>query len=196
MRKRLVSAKVLTVFVIALALTSRHVYGEDSLLYLLLNLSGLALVISSAVGRIWTSAYISGLKNTTLMTFGPYSIVRNPLYFFSFFGFIGAGMMFGSVFLAACLAVVFFCTHWPTILKEEKKLRLAFGDQFDQYCAATPRFIPSSLKLRAPDTLVFKPAQFTHAVAESLLIFLVIPCQYLIQWAQLNAILPVIFVLP
>lgn len=196
MRKRLVSAKVLSLFVVVSALTTEQVYGEHSLQHLLLSLSGLGLVISSAVGRIWTSVYISGMKNSTLVTVGPYSMTRNPLYFFSFLGFVGAGLVFGSVFLSACLALVFFSTHWPSILREEKKLRLTFGDQFEAYCRTVPRFIPMSLRMNAPDALFFKPAQFSRAVAESLLIFLVIPSQYLIEWAHVHSILPVVLLLP
>lgn len=196
MRKRLVAAKILSLLVVAFALTTEQVYGEYSLQRLLLNLLGLSLVVSSAVGRIWTSVYISGMKNSTLVTVGPYSMVRNPLYFFSFLGFMGAGLVFGSVFLSACLTLVFFSTHWPSILREEKKLRLTFGDQFEAYCRRVPRFIPLSLRMDAPDTLFFRPAQFSRAVAESLLIFLVIPCQYLIEWAHVHSILPVVLRLP
>jgi protein-S-isoprenylcysteine O-methyltransferase Ste14 len=37
--------------------------------------------------RLWCSLYISGYKNSQLITSGPYSLCRNPLYFFSFVGF-------------------------------------------------------------------------------------------------------------
>ncbi len=45
------------------------------------------------------SAYIAGLKSKRVISYGPYSIMRNPLYFFSSLGFIGAGLTFGSTLI-------------------------------------------------------------------------------------------------
>lgn len=55
----------------------------------ILFLLGLLLVGVATVGRLWCSLYISGHENSELITTGPYSLSRNPLYFFSLPGFAG-----------------------------------------------------------------------------------------------------------
>src|SRR5262245_33988965 len=129
--KRLLVPKLLFLPMIAFALLSQSVYVEDGFWDTTLEVLALVLLSIGAVGRVWVSAYISGRKNAELVTDGPYSITRNPLYFFSFIAYVGAGLAFEKLTLAVAFAVFFFLTHWPTIIAEENKLRAAFGDQFD-----------------------------------------------------------------
>ena len=56
-----------------------------------LFLMGIILAGIAALGRLWCSLYIAGYKTDTLITEGPYSMCRNPLYFFSFIGALGVG---------------------------------------------------------------------------------------------------------
>ena len=57
---------------------------EESLMLLACFMAGIG-----AFGRIWCSLYIAGYKNNVLVIEGPYSMCRNPLYFFSFIGGLG-----------------------------------------------------------------------------------------------------------
>ena len=50
---------------------------------------GAVLVGIASIGRLWCSIYIAGYKTKKLIAEGPYSMCRNPLYFFSFLGAIG-----------------------------------------------------------------------------------------------------------
>lgn len=43
---------------------------------------GLILVSVAACGRLWCMLYIAGYKTQKLVTAGPYSLCRNPLYLF------------------------------------------------------------------------------------------------------------------
>ena len=64
-----------------------------------LFLIGCALVGIAIVGRLWCAQYIAGYKDNTLVREGPYSMCRNPLYFFSFLGTIGVGLCTESLTL-------------------------------------------------------------------------------------------------
>lgn len=195
-RIRILTAKLLVLPLFALALLSHHMYSEDSLADLGLETGGFLLLLVAAMGRVWASAYISGRKSATLVTDGPYSIVRNPLYFFSFVGFLGAGLAFESVALAAAFGLLFFLTHWPTILREENRLYQLFGEQFTHYRQSVPRFLPNPWKLSNPSSVDLAPQLFTRAIMESSLVLSVFLLAHVVEWAHLHAGAPVYFTLP
>jgi protein-S-isoprenylcysteine O-methyltransferase Ste14 len=155
---------------IGVAMVTHHTFSETSFLDVFYEVTGYALLAAGAVGRLWCAAFISGRKNAELVTDGPYSVVRNPLYFFSFLGFIGAGLAFESITLALAFGLVFFATHWPTILREEKRLRQLFGEAFQRYSMTVPRFVPRPWKLHQPASVSISTSLFSRAVLESTLV--------------------------
>src|ERR1700694_4620271 len=52
---------------------------------------GISCIVFAIVGRTWSSLYIGGRKTRTLVSVGPYSVSRNPLYVFSIIGGVGVG---------------------------------------------------------------------------------------------------------
>lgn len=177
--------------VVGLTLVSGPVYAEDSGFGLFLGVAGYFLLAISAFGRAWASVFIAGKKNQQLITEGPYSMTRNPLYFFSFLGFLGAGLAFESILVAVAFSVIFFITHWTTILKEERNLSGYFPDTFPAYKASVPRFLPAPWKLEYPEEVTLSPRVYTKAMLESALVLLVFPVAMLVDWAHANGLLPV-----
>ena len=139
---------------------------EGSLLSAILFLVGLVLVGAATVGRLWCSLYISGYKNSGLVTTGPYSLTRNPLYFFSSLGFIGVGLATETVTLGLALALVFLLVYLPVIKREEEQLRSKFGAVFDAYCACTPRFLPNLSKFTEPASYVVNPRMYRSSLGD------------------------------
>src|SRR5262245_59839085 len=76
---------------LAFALLSQSSYTEGGFWDTTLEVLSFVLLSVSEFGRVWVSAYISGRKTVELVTDGPYSITRNPLYFFTFIAYIGSG---------------------------------------------------------------------------------------------------------
>ena len=95
-----------------LVLASGSAHGR-SVLDAVLFLSGLVLVGIATVGRLWCSLYISGYKDRELITTGPYSLSRNPLYFFSFLGFAGIGLATETITLAVALPAMQLAAQSP-----------------------------------------------------------------------------------
>lgn len=193
MKSRTITTRLLGFGVIGAMLVSQTAYSENSAISLALEISGFTLLCFASLGRTWASAFISGKKDASLTIDGPYSIVRNPLYFFSFLGFIGAGLAFESLITTFVFVVIFFLTHWSTILAEEKKLISIFGESYKQYINSVPRFIPKLQLLNNPNTVSFSPKIFTRSLFESSLILFVYPIAQIIEWLHIHAILPVFF---
>ncbi len=196
MKLRLRVTRVLVLPGVLLALLSHHIYPEDSLTDTLLGAIGLLLLVTAAAGRTWASAYVTGRKNRSLVTDGPFSVVRNPLYFFSFLAFVGTGLSFGSVTLAGVFALTFFVAHWPTISAEERALEGLFGEDYRSYCRRVPRFVPSLRWPRTGSVVDFDAPGFSKAVAESAALPLVFVLAELTEWAKLNDMLPILFRIP
>ena len=74
---------------------------------------GAGLIFVCISGRTWCSLYIGGRKNHELVTTGPYSVSRNPLYVFSIIGAIGIGAQFGAVSVAILAGVVRLAGPYP-----------------------------------------------------------------------------------
>jgi protein-S-isoprenylcysteine O-methyltransferase Ste14 len=56
------------------------------------GVAGFLLMMTAVLCRVWTSAHIAGHKDAQLITFGPYSVCRHPLYAFSLVGGLGIGL--------------------------------------------------------------------------------------------------------
>jgi protein-S-isoprenylcysteine O-methyltransferase Ste14 len=131
-----------------------------------LFLFGLALVGAATVGRLWCSLYISGNKDSRLVTVGPYSVTRNPLYFFSFLGFAGVGFATETLTFGALL-VAFFAIVYPLIIRgEEAQLRQRYGAEFEAYCARVPRFLPRLSQYVEPASWTVNPRLFRRTMVD------------------------------
>lgn len=173
------------------ALFVQHAWDEHGTVDKVIAACGFALLLTGCAGRIWCALFIAGRKNTTIVDRGPYSLTRNPLYFFSFLAFIGAGLSFESLTLAAVFGAVFFATHWPTIQCEERFLRSRFGTAFDAYSARVPRFLPRFAHYQTSDSVVVDPRIFTRTMFEASLIPLVYLGAQAIEEGHAQGILPV-----
>jgi protein-S-isoprenylcysteine O-methyltransferase Ste14 len=130
--------------------------------------TGIILVGVATVGRLWCSLYIGGHKTKELITVGPYSVCRNPLYFFSFLGGIGIG--FASETLTVILLILSaYLFYYPFVIRaEEKKLRRIHGSDFDRYMSKTPRFFPSLAGLSEPEEYTVRPRLFKRRIFDAL----------------------------
>lgn len=189
---RLFIPKLLFLPAILFAIVSQHVYLEYGFWDTTWQVLSFLILMVAALGRVWTSAYISGRKTHELVADGPYSLTRNPLYFFSFLAYLGAGLAFEKLTVALAFVIVFWVSHWPTILAEESKLRKKFGNAYDEYAKAVPRFWPRIGPMNLPDTVTFSPVSFNRAVLHCSFIMLAYVLAHLIEYAQDAGVLPIL----
>jgi protein-S-isoprenylcysteine O-methyltransferase Ste14 len=196
MISRLMLTRLLILATVPLFLFTHHLHPEGHLVDTALGAGALILLLVAAGGRIWAALYIAGRKDQELVTQGPYSLVRNPLYLFSFLGFLGVGMAFGSMALAAFMAVIFALGHWPEVRREETRLAALFGEPYEAYRRRVPAFLPRLRIPTTPRSLPVNTRRFSRSLREAALIPLVFVVAEVLEWAKLAELLPVVALLP
>jgi protein-S-isoprenylcysteine O-methyltransferase Ste14 len=191
-KKRLFIPKLLFLPVLLFAMVSQHAYVAHGFWDTTWEVVAFLILLVASMGRVWTSAYISGRKNQELVVDGPYSLTRNPLYFFSFLGYLGAGLAFEKLTVCLAFGVMFFLTHWSTILAEENKLRGIFGETYDEYAKRVPRFVPLVRAPTLPDSVTFIPRLYNRAVLDCGLLMSVYILAHLIGYAQNAGVIPIL----
>ncbi len=193
---RLFAAKAAVWLVVAGALLVHHVYRPNGLPDLLFKVAGSGMLSLAAMGRIWSAAYIAGQKNRRLIQDGPYSVMRHPLYFFSFLGFLGTGLAMESLVLTATMILIFYLTHIPVMRREEERLRGLFGEEYTRYAHGVPALYPKPWMFRCPRSVELQCQAFNRAVFDAALIGLIFIGSEVLKWCHLHGVLPILLRLP
>src|SRR5512143_1024479 len=137
-RNRKVLTRAIVAVSVVLALVTHRPWEPGGPLDLAFRWAGFVLVLAGVMGRLWCTLYIGGRKNDELVTQGPYSLCRNPLYFFSFVAGLGIGVALEN-FAVLALLIAGFAVYYPSVIRaEEKRLAKLFGDKFEAYTSSTP----------------------------------------------------------
>ncbi len=157
-----------------------------------IELAGSGLVILCIAGRVWSSLYIGSKKNRELVTAGPYSITRNPLYLFSTIGAVGIGMMFGSVVAAVGLGLLAYGVLITTAHREAGDLRIIFGSRYEDYARATPLLWPKLSLYRDTEEIAFSPKALRRTFVDGLLFLAAFPLIEAVEHLQADGVLPIL----
>jgi protein-S-isoprenylcysteine O-methyltransferase Ste14 len=163
---RIAVSRVFGVLIVLLILFTGPSFQTGLYAGMALDLLCFVFVLAATFGRLWALAYISGHKTRDLITVGPYSMVRNPLYLFSFIGAVGIGLFTRNV-MVMILILAMFGVYYPFVIRgEEEHLRDMHGSTLDEYLSRVPMFVPKfSLYKDEPsypiDTRLFKRAFFS-----------------------------------
>ena len=77
-----------------------------------------------------------------LVITGLYRFVRNPMYVAVLSVIIGQALLLGNVRVLRYGALVGLGFHLFVVAYEEPTLRSTFGQEYERYCTAVPRWIP------------------------------------------------------
>lgn len=167
-KHRIMLSRIIAIVVLAyvVALGPSDYFSDGFLLVCeMLGYIGLSV---AALGRIWCLLFIAGKKSKVLTTQGPYSIVRNPLYVFSFIGAVGFGLAVENPLLGLIIGVVFIFFNPRVIRGEEAYLREIHGEQYEDYCRRTPRWIPKLSLYKEPELIEVRTRQFREGILDSM----------------------------
>jgi protein-S-isoprenylcysteine O-methyltransferase Ste14 len=148
----LIAIAILSPFLVA-ALFSKPYVGEGTLGDLELDVLGFLLFMAGAMFRFWAILYVGGRKGDELVTHGPYSLCRNPLYFGSFLMLASLAVYLQNLTFSIGVILASLVYFSITVRSEERRLRDRFCRHFEAYCAAVPRFWPNLRHYDAPETI-------------------------------------------
>lgn len=192
-KTRMRDSKIMLVLALAVMLFSHQYWPDDKPMHELFEFFGYILLAVCALGRMYATAFLGGKKNQELITYGPFSIVRNPLYFFSLIGITGIGFISNHISLAIILPVVFTLLYIRLIKREETFLRETFGKPYETYTKKVPRLLPRFSLYQAPEQVMMTPRFLNKAFADAIWWFLPFPLIELVEYLQTSGILPTLY---
>jgi protein-S-isoprenylcysteine O-methyltransferase Ste14 len=137
--------------------------GPDSAPHEFIEAFGILVLVSGVLGRFWSTLYIGGHKNQSVMQDGPYSMTRNPLYFFSTVATFGIGLLSGSLTIALITVGLVGTVLWQTAKREAVFLDSEFGEPYRAYVARVPFFFPDVRLFKTdPETMFSAKALRTN----------------------------------
>ncbi|MDB6173105.1 MAG: hypothetical protein JWL59_2416 [Chthoniobacteraceae bacterium] len=110
--------------------------------------TSLLLVIGGLGLRAWAASRAGDHTRTihieapALVTGGPYSMVRNPIYLGTIILGLGMVGLIGDPRMLFLCAITFAALYFGIIPAEEQFLRQKFGAEYIRYCFAVPRLLP------------------------------------------------------
>ena len=143
---------------------------------------GALFLFAGAMGRVVASFTMASRKNTTVIDTELYSVVRHPLYFFSFIMVIGVSMLTGRPDISFLVITIFFVCFYPMMLNEEKFLADLFGDDYTAYMKKTPRFLPRFSQWRGSEEVTINLPLVLRTLFDASVALLLIPLVEIIEY--------------
>jgi protein-S-isoprenylcysteine O-methyltransferase Ste14 len=187
-RRKVLAVLIAVIFLVLLFVASA---GSDAT-HELVEKAGAVLILVAILGRTWCTLYIGGRKSAEIVTGGPYSMTRNPLYVFSAIGAAGIGAMTGSVVVASLFAVFTWLAFLTVIFVEERFLDRNFGEPYRAYMKRVPRFFPKPWLFQESESLTIRPQLIYRTFADGLVFILAYPFFELVEYFQDIGTLPVV----
>lgn len=128
------------------------IFSQSALPQIVQNLmlvGGFCLIMVGVLGRLYATLYIGGMKNrgsdgNSFVKEGVYGICRNPLYLFSFIGFIGLLLIKAQLSFLIVGIIAYLLAYRVTIRDEETYLEGLYGESYHQFLKDVPRFFPDT----------------------------------------------------
>ncbi|MGQ9649627.1 MAG: methyltransferase family protein [Phycisphaerae bacterium] len=146
--------------------------------------------------RMWSILFIGGRKSRELVTEGPYSLCRHPLYVGTLLLSLGAALSFENLIMLVTGILFIVPIHAVIARLEEQRLAELFGDRYAEYARRVPRFLPRFSAYRSkPDVLVSVRA-IRRAAMDAMAIMLIPLFEDLLETLRTQGLVPVLYHFP
>ena len=195
-KNRILSTRLFAVGFLLIIVFTTDSWGENDPIDLITEWTGYIFLIAATLGRLWCSIYIGGYKNDRVISEGPYSIVRHPLYLLSFLGGLGLALAAENLLLVG-FVIILFLTYYPSVaLQEEKYLEAKFGQDYIDYKKKTPRWLPRLSNYHEPEQYLVKTKYIRRAMFDSMWFIWLFMLLRIVEVLQELHFLPVILKIP
>jgi protein-S-isoprenylcysteine O-methyltransferase Ste14 len=168
-------------------------WDDHSIRDFVVEWSGYILLLAGISLRMWSTLYIGQRKSKKLITDGPFSMCRNPLYFGSLLMAVGIALCFENLILLIFVLVVLVPIHLLVILSEEEQLLINFGPAYEEYKKQVPRLWFAFSRYQSPDKIEVSTRALKRATMEVVFLLLIPPLGDLIEILHANGVLPVLW---
>jgi protein-S-isoprenylcysteine O-methyltransferase Ste14 len=168
-----------------------HSWENDSITDFVIEWFGYLLLLAGISLRMWSTLYIGQRKSKQLITDGPFSMCRNPLYFGSLLIATGTSLCFENFVLLAFVLIVLVPIHLLVIFAEERQLMKDFGTAYEQYKEESPRLWPAFWRFKTSPIIEVSTRALTKATMEMILLLLIPPLGDLVELLHARGILPI-----
>ena len=183
-KARMRQSRYLLLIVLAIVFFTRALIPIETPIHHGLDFLGYLFVAVCALGRLYSTAFLGGFKNDTLITYGAFSVVRNPLYFFSLVGMTGIALMSGYLIIIIIMPLFFAVLYHYLIQREEVFLLEKFGHAYANYMKSTPRLFPNLKLYNAPEKIETVPKYLNKAFKDAIWWFAAFPLFELAEYFQ------------
>lgn len=184
-------ARGLTLVVLGLCALSSSRWAETHPYFAELLFVGGVLVVTVAVGgRLWAVLYQAGHKNRTLLTTGPYSVCRNPMYAANLLGAVGLGLATQTLVLPVVFLAALALLYPSVIRREEANLAAHHGAAFQAYRERVPAIWPRWSLLQESDVHPVRAGLFRAKLLNSLWFIPVLALIHAITFLHAQGTLP------
>jgi protein-S-isoprenylcysteine O-methyltransferase Ste14 len=149
----------------------------------LAEIVGIGAILSGQLLRVSSRGYKSehSRQGGALITDGPYSLVRNPMYLGIILIGLGIVLTLFNWWVALIFAVFFIAVYARLIITEEKKLLECFGKEYQGYQERTPRLFPRLSTLLRKDIKEHLPLRFAWIKKEIVSIIILLSVVVLVE---------------
>ena len=195
-KKRIALVRMSAIPVIFLAVFVRPGWSRESTLAFWVELAGYLFLLSGLTVRIWSIFYIGGRKSHALVTEGPYSICRNPLYLGTFLLTIGVGLCFENILMLIAVFLILVPVHFLTAKLEERHLLELFPAAYPEYARQVPRFWPKFSNYQSHESITVHIRVIRRIAIDTMGVLLLPEIEDLLEVLHQHNIIPTLLRFP
>lgn len=182
--------------VVFIAIFVRPAWSLESITAFIMEFGGYIFLLLGLGVRIWCIFYIGSRKSKELVTEGPYSICRNPLYIGSFLLAVGVGFCFENLLILFLVPVIIVPVHIVVARMEEANLESKFGEPYRLYKQKVPMFRPRFSNYKSSDMIKVNVHSIRRIAMDTMGILLLPEVEDLLELLHEHGIIPVLWHFP